>query len=194
MKIAKVTPICRDDKDGNSMIVNTLLAYGQYCISCATPDNNDINSMGSLVVSVLDSPAVDPRSNPGSGSALLMSEKSQAVYYISSCHMLIDKALSSDKPNGHWFEADWLHCKRDALSSNRILMVRGSQVALKHVIHDMEARTLVMELRRRAIKRWVPCGDMDRRIKIPHAAKAECGFRTTPEECLYDSGPIGPSV
>ena len=60
----------------------------------------------SLVVSVLDSPAVDPRSNPGSGSALLMSEKSQAVYYISSCCMLIDKALSSDKPNGHWFEAD----------------------------------------------------------------------------------------
>ena len=32
-----------------------------------------------LVVSVLDSPAVDPRSNPDSGSALLMSEKSQAV-------------------------------------------------------------------------------------------------------------------
>ena len=31
-------------------------------------------SMCSLVVSVLDSPAVDPRSNPGSGSALLMSE------------------------------------------------------------------------------------------------------------------------
>ena len=49
-----------------------------------------IYSMCSLVVSVLDSPAVDPRSNPGSGSALLMSEKSQAVYYISSCHMLID--------------------------------------------------------------------------------------------------------
>ena len=24
--------------------------------------------------------------------------------------------------------------------------------------------------------------------------KAECGFRTTPEECLYNSGPIGPSV
>ena len=74
------------------------------------------------------------------------------------------------------------------------LMVRGSLVALKHVIHDMEARTLVMELRRRAIKRWVPCGDMDRRLKIPNSAKAECGFRTTPEECLYDSGPIGPSV
>ena len=48
-----------------------------------------------------------------------------------------------------------------------------------------------MELRRRAIKRWVPCGDMDRRLKIPHSAKVECGFRTTPEECLYDSGLIG---
>ena len=66
------------------------------------------------------------RLNPGSGSALLMSEKFQAVYYISSCHMLIDKALSSDKPNGHWFEADWLHCKRDALSSNR--KVDGSRL------------------------------------------------------------------
>ena len=61
------------------------------------------------------------------------------------------------------------------------LMVQGLQVALKHVIHDMEARTLVMKLRRRAIKRWVPCGDMDRRLKIPHSAKAECGFGTTPK-------------
>ena len=74
------------------------------------------------------------------------------------------------------------------------LMVQGSHVALKHVIHDVEARTLVMELHRSAIKRWVPCGDMDRRLKIPYSAKAECGFRTTPEECLYDNGPIGPSV
>ena len=65
-----------------------------------------------------------------------------------------------------------------------MLMVRDSQVALKYVMHDMETRTLVMELRRRAIKRWVPCGDMDHRLKIPHSAKAECGFRTTPEECL----------
>ena len=63
------------------------------------------------------------------------------------------------------------------------LMIRGSQVAIKHVIHDMVTRTLLMELRRRAIKRWVPCGDMDRRLKIPHSAKVECGFRTTPEEC-----------
>ena len=68
-------------------------------------------------------------------------------------------------------------------------------VAPQHVIHDMEERTLVIELRRRAIKRWVDhCGDMDRRLKIPHSAKAECGFRTTPEKCLYDSGPIEPSV
>ena len=68
------------------------------------------------------------------------------------------------------------------------LLVRGSQVALKHVFHDMEIRILVMELRRRAIKRWVSCSDMDRRLKIPHSAKVECGFRTTPEECPYDSG------
>ena len=86
----------------------------------------DPYSICSLVVSVLDSPADDPRSNPGSGSALLMSEKSQAAYYISSFHMLIEKALSSDKPNGHWFEADWLQCKRDALSSNR--KVDGSRL------------------------------------------------------------------
>ena len=143
---------------------------------------------------IKDSPAVDPRSNLGSGSALLMSEKSQAVYYISSCHMLIDKALSSDKPNGHWFEADWLYCKRDALSVIERLMVRNSQVALKHVIYDMETRTLVNKLRRRAIKRWVPCSDMDRRLKIFHSSKSDGGFRTTPEECLYDSGPSGPLV
>ena len=76
--------------------------------------------------SAKESPAVDPRSNPGSGFALLISEKSQSVYSISSCHMLIDKVLSSDKPNGHWFEADWLHCKRDVLSSNR--KVDGSRL------------------------------------------------------------------
>ena len=55
-----------------------------------------------------------------------MSEKSQAVCYICSCHVLIDKALSSDKPKGHWFEDDWLHSKRDALSSNR--KVDGSRI------------------------------------------------------------------
>ena len=75
------------------------------------------------------------------------------------------------------------------------LMVRGSQVALKHVIHDMVTRTLLMELRQRAIKRWSPCGDMDRRLKIPHSAKVECGFRTTPGRgmpiALYDSCLIG---
>ena len=137
--------------------------------------------MCSLVVSVLDSPAVDPRSNLGSGSALLMSEKSQAIYYISSCHMLIDKALSNDKPNvtGSRLTGYIVNVMRSPVIER--LMVRCSQVALKHVIHDKEARTLVMELRRSAIKRWVPCGDMDRRLKIPHSAKADCGFRTTPE-------------
>ena len=57
-----------------------------------------------------------------------------------------------------------------------------------------QEHVLVIELCWRAIKRWVPCGDMDRRLKIPHSAKVECGFRTTPWECLYDNGPIGPSV
>ena len=99
------------------ILVYFVLSHGHYIA---------LYSMCSLVVCVLDSSAVDPRSNPGSGSALLMSEKSQAVYYISSCHVLIDKALSSDKPNGHWFEADMLHCKRDALSSNR--KVDGSRL------------------------------------------------------------------
>ena len=70
-------------------------------------------------------------------------------------------------------------------------MVRGSQVAVKRVIHDMVTRTLLIKLRRRTIKRWVSSVDMDRRLKIPHSAKVECGFRTTPEECLYDSGLIG---
>ena len=71
------------------------------------------------------------------------------------------------------------------------LMVRGSQVAHKHVIHDIVTRKLVMELHRRAIKRWVPCGDMDRRLKILHSAKVEYGFGPTPEECICDSGLIG---
>ena len=33
--------------------------------------------------------------------------------------MLIDKALASDLSIGHWYEADWLHSKSDALFSNR---------------------------------------------------------------------------
>ena len=83
--------------------------------------------------------------------------------------------------------------KNDVMLSPVIerLMIRGSQVALKHVFHDKEIRTLVMELRRRAIKRWVLSGDMDRRLKIPHPAMVESRFWTTPEECLYDSGLIG---
>ena len=59
-------------------------------------------------------------------------------------------------------------------------MGRGSQVALKHIIRDMVTRSLVMELRRCAVKRWVHCGDIDRRLKIPHSAKVESGFRILP--------------
>ena len=119
--------------------------------------------MCSLAVSTVDSPAVEPRSNLGSGK-ILMSENlrlyttSPVVIYV-----LIDKVLSSEvNTNGYWFEGDWLHSKRDASPVIERLMVRGSEVALKHVIYDMVTRTLVMKLRRRAIKRWVPCGDMDR--------------------------------
>ena len=77
-----------------------------------------------LVANTVSSVIIHVKSRLGLGT--LMSEKSQAIHYISSCHMLIDKALSSDKPNSHWFEADWLHCKRDALSSNR--KVDGSRL------------------------------------------------------------------
>ena len=56
------------------------------------------------------------------------------------------------------------------------LMVRGSQVALNHVTHDMVARTMLMELCRRGIKRCFPSGDMDCRLKFPHSAKANFYF------------------
>ena len=53
--------------------------------------------------------------------------------------------------------------------------------------HDMVTRILVMELRRCAIKRWVPCGNIDRRLKIPYSAKVAVRISDSPEECLYDS-------
>ena len=71
------------------------------------------------------------------------------------------------------------------------LIVRDSHAALKHVIHDMGTRTLLIELRRHAINRWVPCGDIDCKSKILHTAKVERRFRATFGECLYDSGLIG---
>ena len=54
-------------------------------------------SMCSLAVSTQDSPAVEPRSNPGSGK-ILMSENLRlyTTSPLSSCHVLIDKVLSSD--------------------------------------------------------------------------------------------------
>ena len=52
--------------------------------------------MCSLAVSTQDSPAVEPRSNPGSGKNL-MSENLR-LYTTSpvNCHVLMDKVLSSD--------------------------------------------------------------------------------------------------
>ena len=62
-----------------------------------------------------------------------------------------------------------------------------------HIFRKIFTRTLVIELRGRAIKRLAPCGNMDRRLKILHTAMVECRFQTTPEECLglYDNGLIG---
>ena len=140
--------------------------------------------MYSLVVSTLYFPAVDPRK-------ILMSENLRL--YTSSpvvmCKSIKRSPVTNQTVTGSRLTSYIVNVIRSPVIER--LMVRCSQVALKHVIHDMVTRTLVMELRRCAIKRWVPCDDMDRRLKISHSAKVECGFWTTPEECLYDSGLIG---
>ena len=146
-------------------------------------------SMCSLVVSTLNSPVVDARSNPGSGSALWWVKISGCILHLqlsyanrqSALHAVTNQMVTGSRLTGYI-----VNVMRSPVIER--LLVRGSQVALKHVFHDMEIRTRVMELRRRAIKRWLPCWDMDRRLKIPHSAKVECGFWTTPEEYLYDSG------
>ena len=141
--------------------------------------------MCSLAVCTLNSPAVDQRSNPGSDK-ILMSEMSGCILHLQLSCANRQSALqvTNQTVPGSRLTGYIVNVMRSPIIER--LMVRGSQVALKHAIHDMVTRALVMALRRRAIKRWVPCGDMDRRLKIPHSAKVECGFRTTPEECLYD--------
>ena len=69
--------------------------------------------------------------------------------------MLIGKALSSESVTNQMVTGSRLtgyivNVMRSPVIER--LMVRGSQVAIKHVFHDMEIRTLVMELRRRASK------------------------------------------
>ena len=64
-------------------------------------------------------------------------------------------------------------------------MVRSSLVVLKHAYRDTGDKIAWGD----AIKRWIPCGDIDRMLKIPHLAND--GFRTTSETCLYDSCQIG---
>ena len=94
--------------------------------------------------------------------------------------MLIDKALSRTNQivNLSRLTGYIVNVKRSPVIKR--LMVRGSQVALKHVIHDMDIDD----------ENVSQCGGMDHRLKILHSAKVECGFRTTPEECLYNSGLI----
>ena len=92
--------------------------------------------------------------------------------------MIMDKVLSSDYSNGHWFEADWLHNKRDALSMNR--NVDGSSLtrSTQTFHYDMETRTLVMELRQRVTKKDgspVVTSIAGQRFLV-HSAKVECGL------------------
>ena len=126
-------------------------------------------SICSLAVSTLNSPVVDPRSNPGSGK-ILMSENLRlyTTYPVVTCSPVTNQTVNCSRLTGYI-----VNVMRSPVIER--LMIRGSQVSLKHVIHDMVTKALVIELRRRAIKRWVPCGDMDRRLKIPHSAKVEYG-------------------
>ena len=86
-----------------------------------------VASMCSLVVSILDSPAVDPRSNPGSGSALWWVK-------ISGCILHLQLSYANRQSALQWLiiwslVRGWLatYCsKRDALSSNR--KVAGSRL------------------------------------------------------------------
>ena len=55
-----------------------------------------VYSMCSLAVSTQDSPAVEPRLNPGSGKILNSENLRLYTTPPCSCHVLIDKALSSD--------------------------------------------------------------------------------------------------
>ena len=90
----------------------------------------------------------------------------------------MDKVLSSDYSNGHWFDADWLHSKRYALSRNQ--KVDGSRLTRSSQTfqYDMETRTLVKELRRRATKKdWSPVVTWIAGQRfLMHSAKVECGF------------------
>ena len=63
--------------------------------------------------------------------------------------------LSNDEPNIHWFETASYSVKVRRSQVVERLLVRGLLVS-GHVIHDMETKTLVMELRRFAVKTWIP--------------------------------------
>ena len=44
-----------------------------------------------------------------------------------------------------------------------------------------------MELRRHAIKKGVPCDDMNCKLKIPHSAKVGSGFGHFPKNVRYSN-------
>ena len=74
-----------------------ILILGRGDMLCKYCELPSYCPMCSLAVSTQDSPAVEPRSNPGSGK-ILMSENLRlyTTSPLSSCHVLIDKVLSSD--------------------------------------------------------------------------------------------------
>ena len=82
-----------------------------------------------------------------------------------------------------WFEAGWIHSKRDALSSNR--NVDDSRLTCRtQACHSGNGNKATGDGIASARKQ--KNGSSVVTLKIPHSAKVECRFRT-PEECLYDS-------
>ena len=65
---------------------------------------------------------------------------------VSSCHVLIDKVLSmtNQTVTGSRLTGYIVNVMRFPVIER--LMVRGSQVAIKHAIHNMVTRTLLIEL------------------------------------------------
>ena len=96
--------------------------------------------MCSLAVSTLDSPAVELRSNPGLGK-LLMSENLR-LYTTCTSPVVMCSPVTNQTVTGSRLTGYIVNVMRSLVIER--LMVRGSQVTLKHVIHDMVTRTLVV--------------------------------------------------
>ena len=80
--------------------------------------------------------------------------------------------------NSHRFEPNLQHVQVHRSPAIERLIVRGSLVALKHVIHGMKTRALMREQSRRTIEKWVPCGVIaDNPSLLKNIRnKSTCGF------------------